>query len=191
MTVEQQRLVESRVGLVGGTAKRFSAKYPMLGYDEFFSEGSLGLVRAAKRYDGTRGVDFGAFAMRAIAGAMMDRVRDDAARRKTLSLDEEVRGGDTLGELVGANDPAPTFDRDSEWNELLSPLSRRERRILSMLAREGLSARDVGKIEGIGPCQVRRIVNDAGELLKKTTLAHVATSCVRGERPARHPTPDP
>ncbi|QGG94664.1 sigma-70 family RNA polymerase sigma factor [Actinomarinicola tropica] len=88
MTAQQRELVDSHLPLVEHLVLRVSANFPRhVDRSELIAAGSLGLVEAAMRYDGDRGVPFGRYAARRIRGAVLDAVRAaDWAPRSTRQL---------------------------------------------------------------------------------------------------------
>lgn len=88
MSAEQQQLVDSHLPLVEHLVVRASAGFPRhVDRSELIAAGTLGLVEAALRYDGERGVPFGRFAARRIRGAVLDAVRSaDWAPRSTRQM---------------------------------------------------------------------------------------------------------
>jgi RNA polymerase sigma factor (sigma-70 family) len=189
MTSAQTTLVDTHLSMVRQVARGFARKYPLIDLDDFVSNGSLRLMRLAEKYDSSHKTTFGQFAYKPLWGCMMEVVRKEASRTKTISLDgpssrgSTVRLSDTLpGEIAP---PYPTVDDDAAWDELIGCLPPRSRRIVAMYAREGLSTLEVSKIEGVGPDMIRRIIAEASETLKATTLSHVRCFPTTGRRRVR------
>jgi RNA polymerase sigma factor for flagellar operon FliA len=72
-------------------------------YDDLWSAGALGLIEAARRFDGTRGASFETFAEHRIRGAMLDELRrlDHLPRRLRSRTDEFATARKKLGEKLG------------------------------------------------------------------------------------------
>jgi RNA polymerase sigma-B factor len=73
----REALVESHLPLVQSLARRFASSGEPL--DDLIQVGSVGLVKAANRFDAGRGVAFAAFATRVIEGEIRHHLRDRCA----------------------------------------------------------------------------------------------------------------
>lgn len=75
-TPEMNALIEAHLPLVKHVVFQVAVHFPRhVEREELARAGALGLVEAARRYDGSRGVPFERFAARRIRGAMLDAVR--------------------------------------------------------------------------------------------------------------------
>lgn len=75
-TPEMNALIEAHLPLVKHVVFQVAVHFPRhVEREELARAGALGLVEAARRYDGARGVPFERFAARRIRGAMLDAVR--------------------------------------------------------------------------------------------------------------------
>jgi RNA polymerase sigma factor for flagellar operon FliA len=73
---DRNRLVVHYAPLVKYVGGRFAATLPShVDLDDLLSDGTIGLVTAVERFDPTRSVDFAAFAISRIRGAMIDGLR--------------------------------------------------------------------------------------------------------------------
>jgi RNA polymerase sigma factor (sigma-70 family) len=73
LTVEQQKLVDENLGLVGFELARFGRLRPPTRHresEDLFQEGCLGLIRAARSFQTQRGIPFAAWALPRIHSAM-------------------------------------------------------------------------------------------------------------------------
>jgi RNA polymerase sigma-B factor len=70
----RERLLESHLPLVHSIARRYAGRGEPL--DDLVQVGAMGLVKAGKRFDESRGVTFAAFAARAIDGEIRRHLRD-------------------------------------------------------------------------------------------------------------------
>jgi len=87
-TQELSRLIEEHLPLVKHIVFQVAVHFPRhVDRDELARAGALGLVEAARRYDGSRGVPFDRFAAQRIRGAILDAVRAaDWAPRSVRTL---------------------------------------------------------------------------------------------------------
>lgn len=154
------------VGLVlkcaGGGCRREKA--------ERISDGYLGLVSAARRYDPTLGHAFSTYAIPRIRGAILDGIR---ARRGWRRLN----GGQRVAEAVALGDwiagPEET-DRaailTSEANRLrfaLLTLPTHERQMISLLFYEDRPAVEVAEMTGVSQGRISQIKRSALERLRR------------------------
>jgi len=113
--------IERHLPLVRHIVFELAAHYPRhVDREELVRAGALGLVEAAQRYDGARGVPFDYFAARRIRGAVLDAVRAadwaprsvrNLARRldqAEQALANELGRGPTADELCEALGVSPT-----------------------------------------------------------------------------------
>lgn len=74
---ERNKLAEENIKLVVVIATRMKMGLPhRVALDDLISDGNLGLLSAASRFDPSRGVKFTTWASKRIRGAMMDGLRD-------------------------------------------------------------------------------------------------------------------
>lgn len=81
-----ENFVEQNLGLVHSLANRFRGRG--IEYEELYSAGCIGLVKAAKGFDETRGLCFSTYAVPVILGEMKRLFRDGGAVKVSRSLKE-------------------------------------------------------------------------------------------------------
>lgn len=81
-----ERLVTENTGLVHACAGRFKGKG--IDYDDLYQNGCLGLVKAAKSFDESRGVKFSTYAVPVILGEIKRLFRDGGSVSVSRSLKE-------------------------------------------------------------------------------------------------------
>ncbi len=103
-------LVEKNLPLVRQVVAQVAAHFPRhVDREELARAGTLGLVEAARRYDGERGVPFERFAAQRIRGAILDAVRQaDWAPRAVRTVARRVDL--TSQELASSLGRSPTRD---------------------------------------------------------------------------------
>ena len=129
-----------------------------LGEDDLISEGNIGMMHAAQRFDGTRGVRFVVFAAPYIRKAMEEAIKEQAAlyrlprneknrseqkRSHAISIDQPVPVGSSNNftlQNVLENDNAPHADEQlnqeilsAEIQKGLGILNDRERQVITCL----------------------------------------------------------
>ncbi|MCI8501248.1 MAG: sigma-70 family RNA polymerase sigma factor [Oscillospiraceae bacterium] len=83
---ERDRFVEQNLGLVHSCANRFRGKG--IEYDDLFSAGCMGLVKAFDAFDDQRGVRFSTYAVPVILGEIRRLFRDGGSVKVSRSLKE-------------------------------------------------------------------------------------------------------
>ncbi len=83
---ERDRFIESNLGLVHSCCRKFTGKG--IEYDDLYSSGCMGLVKAADSFDPERGVCFSTYAVPVILGEMRRLFRDGGAVKVSRSLKE-------------------------------------------------------------------------------------------------------
>ena len=83
---ERDRFVEANMGLVHACANRFKGKG--IEYDDLFSAGCMGLVKAFNAFDEQRGVQFSTYAVPVILGEIRRLFRDGGTVKVSRSLNE-------------------------------------------------------------------------------------------------------
>ena len=83
---DRSSFVEQNLGLVHHCAKRFLGRG--IEYDDLYSAGCVGLVKAVDGFDETRGVKFSTYAVPLILGEMRRLFRDGGSIKVSRSLKE-------------------------------------------------------------------------------------------------------
>jgi RNA polymerase sigma factor (sigma-70 family) len=196
MTDQQvQKFVTDHLDTVALTARKARKMYPFCDYDDLHSCGVFGAIRAAKSFVAAKGASFKTYAWRAIWGEMMEHVAREVAFRRNLGLSIDAMhdgADDTISERIAAPEGESKFEASDEWDHLVSPLDRRTRDIVLRIARDGETGREVSRQMGRSESLVSLALRNAGEVLRKTTLAeqHIPerVAGARGEH-SRRPKP--
>lgn len=98
--LRREELICDNLGLVHACANRFRNKG--IEYDDLFSAGCLGLVKAADGFDESRGFAFSTYAVPAILGEMKRLFRDGGAVKISRALKERAREAAKLREEMTA-----------------------------------------------------------------------------------------
>ncbi len=135
-------------------------------WDDLAQEGMLGLLRAARRFDPGRGLQFSTFAYHHIVGAVKDAIRRRGGEPVCLSLDEPLSGDDggTMADFLPA--PDADMDGDMEASRLLGLLPPRERTVVEAIVMGDLSAREVAPVLGVSRIRVWQIKSRALERMR-------------------------
>lgn len=98
--MRREELICDNLGLVHACANRFRNKG--IEYDDLFSAGCLGLVKAADGFDESRGFAFSTYAVPAILGEIKRLFRDGGAVKISRALKERAREAAKLREEMTA-----------------------------------------------------------------------------------------
>lgn len=151
-------------------AWKFKRRFPRAEFDDLFSVGCVGLMRAAKTHREDGGASIRTHGLRRAWGEMMDLIGIESEHGKVISMgqwEEDVA-------VVGEADPADTLlDCDDQWEALTKPLCKRSKAIVLRFARDGLTRRAISRETGLSESRVGQIIREAGSILRTTTLSHV------------------
>lgn len=149
--VERTAAIEEHLPLVRHIVFQVATHFPRhVDREELARAGTLGLVEAAQRYDGSRGVPFNRFAAQRIRGAILDAVRAaDWAPRSVRNLARSLES--TTSRLTADLGRAPTRDEvagamETTPEELARLQSRIHRSVVLTLDQGGTSADDDGTL---------------------------------------------
>lgn len=109
--VNRDALISDNLGLVHACANRFRGKG--IDYDDLFSAGCLGLVKAADGFRPELGFAFSTYAVPAVLGEIRRLFRDGGAIKISRSLKERARTASRLREEM-----TNTLDREPTLREL-------------------------------------------------------------------------
>lgn len=84
--VNREEFINKNLGLVHACARRFFGKG--IEYDDLYSAGCMGIIKAYDRFDRSRGVKFSTYAVPVILGEIKRLFRDDGAIKVSRSLKE-------------------------------------------------------------------------------------------------------
>ena len=85
----RDELILNNLGLVGSCASRFLGKG--IDYEDLYSAGCIGLIKAADRFDETLGFAFSTYAVPSILGEIRRIFRDGGTIKVSRSLKEKAR----------------------------------------------------------------------------------------------------
>ncbi len=171
----EQTLVQEAFDLPQREARRW--RHMQIEQEDLVGDGYLGLARAARRYDPSRGVPFTAFARHYVRGAIVDTIRM-LVRRDHLGggVYADVRAFSDLtapgtdAAAYDPPDPGPTPDEAIESRErlrALATLPERERIALIRTVVDGNTAAEVAEELGVSPKRVYMLVHDGSARVRK------------------------
>lgn len=128
--------------------------------DELTSDGQLGLLIAAGRFDPTRGVPFRAYAYPRVLGAMIDGLRRRAWGRRVAGVIGRREELDPDGRSV----PDPEFARIDAMDEtrtILTGLPVRRREVLEMYYLDEMSLRAIAQVLRVTESRLSQLLGSA------------------------------
>ncbi|ETT46245.1 hypothetical protein BSK66_31745 [Paenibacillus odorifer] len=147
-------LIQNNMGLVGSIAHKIN-KTTGVEYLELFQEGSIGLIKAARSFDETKGFKFATYASHCITNEML------AYLRKTRRISSRYQSLDAIPDwwnLVGQREP------DTSYLEIdfvvFEQMPAKQRQLVSLLFR-GFSQREAAEEMGYTPSYISRILTKA------------------------------
>lgn len=163
------------------------ARNSVLQLDDYVQFGVLGMLDAMERFDPSQGYKFKTFALLRIRGAIVDGIRRadwvPRSERRQLADDPERREV-TVGRLpmrvsqdTGKEDAdvadqqlPPVDDRlmaESIWQEYLTGLPQRDRLMLLLYYREGLTMKQVAAELGVSESRISQLITEVTAQLKQ------------------------
>ena len=113
---DRNSVVENNIGLVHACANRFKGRG--VEYDDLFQAGCVGLIKAADKFDETRGFSFSTYAVPVILGEIKRIFRDGGAVKIGRTLKEKARLAQTVQEELSV-----TLGREPTVGELAEKMN--------------------------------------------------------------------
>ena len=111
--MNRDKFIEENLGLVHSCAKRFKGKG--IEYDDLYSAGCIGLIKAADNFDFDRGYCFSTYAVPVILGEIRRLFRDGGAVKVSRSVRElSLKINRTIREFEEKNGYEPSVMQISE-----------------------------------------------------------------------------
>ncbi|MBO5157177.1 MAG: sigma-70 family RNA polymerase sigma factor [Prevotella sp.] len=152
---EKERLVEENMGFVVAMAKEYANKG--VAFDDLVSEGYIGLIKAAGKYDGTKGAKFTSYAANYVRQSMMqalginDCPLNDNASTRLESMASREEETDTMAELAAVS---------GNLADALNVLNERERTVIAHcygVGKQLMTFAEIGEEMGLSRERVRQI----------------------------------
>lgn len=151
LTDEQRALAERNIDLVGSFLKspRFREYVQEMGWDDAYQEASIGLMRAAKRFDKSLGFQFSTLVRFGIATQLRlaERRRNKRLKlsgRRECGKRPTVRVSQKFDLVSEASGPHEAAESSIDAGLIMSVLkNKRDRQVVRLVAR-GLTHREIG-----------------------------------------------
>lgn len=173
-TARDEMIVDA-LPLVATIAKHMAQRLPpSVTIDELTSAGTIGLIKAAGRFDSERGLQFGTYARHRIRGEMLDYLRslDPLSRgerrtRRQCAACPKVSGGPTLVSIdlvltevskIRSDDERPVDSiSQTRITRARHCLSERENRIIDLSFYAGWKNREIARQMGVTEGRISQI----------------------------------
>lgn len=178
MTKEQDKLVTANMGYVVTLARQY--KSDILSTDDLVSEGAIGLMKAAEKYDSSKGKPFVTFAApyirRAIEKAISRLTTDIDTRSTDESLPVGSRNNYTLLNVledknaVRADAAVEEITLTDDLLKCMNVLNEREQRVVNLYYGNGYERQTMAEIAetmGLKRERVRQVRDQALRKLRK------------------------
>ena len=179
----RDELVTKNMGYVITLARQYSNE--LLSTNDLINEGSIGLIKAAEKFDPSRGKPFVTFAAPYIRHSIEEAIRKVTGETPVLSTDENLPVGSnnnyTLLNVLEDKD-APKADLVMEQASLsddlvraIDVLNEREKAVVQGffgIEGERKTMAEIGEELGLKRERVRQIRNQAVRKLRKASLEH-------------------
>jgi len=159
--------------LYGGWIKRIAlvlqSRMPWADLDELLQWGAIGMLEAMNRFDRTLGVEFQAFAMRRVRGAMLNGLRREGVLRRGESL-FDADAVDSAAFLGGTSPEDPLArlvrsDSNATLAAALRSLPELDYRVLALHFYDEMNNREIAALLDISEGYVSRVRKRALETL--------------------------
>ena len=145
---------EEHLGLVHLCANRFRGRG--MEYEDLYSAGCIGLLKAVKAFDCTRGVQFSTYAVPVILGEIKRLFRDGGAVKVSRSLKEHAMQIQQLQEQFQQKHGRAATLTELALRQVLQILPQADRKLLQYRYFQNLTQTETAKRLGISQVQVSR-----------------------------------
>ena len=179
MTKEQDKLVTANMGYVVTLARQY--KSDILSTDDLVSEGAIGLMNAAEKYDASKGKPFVTFAAPYIRRAIEKAISRLATDIDTRSTDESLPIGSRNNyTLLNVLEDKNTLQADATVEEAtltddllkcMNVLNEREQRVINLYYGNGYERQTMAEIAETMELKCERVRQVRDQALRKLKKA--------------------
>ena len=179
MTKEQDKLVTANMGYVVTLARQY--KSDILSTDDLVSEGAIGLMKAAEKYDASKGKPFVTFAAPYIRRAIEKAISRLATDIDTRSTDESLPIGSRNNyTLLNVLEDKNTLQADATVEEAtltddllkcMNVLNEREQRVINLYYGNGYERQTMAEIAETMELKRERVRQVRDQALRKLKKA--------------------
>lgn len=172
LSKKQERLILENDGLVRHFVHKLGYNLGCADYEDFLEEGRIGLIKAAKSFDESKGTKFATYASMCIQNELRMYHRKNKKHKELISLDEPVDENITIMDMI--EDPKSDFlevicEREKFaqvlYHILNYPQSLHKCCILYMLA--GKKEHEIGDILKVSQSYVSRVLKRCKAKIRK------------------------
>ncbi len=176
----EEKLIRHNLRLVAHIAKKFSSTYK--DQDELISVGSIGLMKAVKSFEPSKGHSFSTYAARCIQNEILMLLRSQKKFQAEISIDEKIgtdKDGNDISLIDVLQDPSSNIQDKAETKVLYEKLIREMPKVLNEREREIIELRyglygmapmtqhEIAKMLGISRSYISRIEKKAIDELRE------------------------
>lgn len=189
----REAAIVQNLEIVNNLARRLRRRVPpCVTFDDLTSAGTIGLIKAVDRFDGSRGLKFRSYAQHRVMGAMLDFLREEDPLSRTERRRIRESGSTSSSPATISLDqlPAPVVNRlvaiedraayallvRAKIRNVRQCLSARENRVITLLFEAGWQNRQVAADLKVNESRVSQIKRRA---LIKLRTAMGANNTVR------------
>jgi RNA polymerase sigma factor (sigma-70 family) len=147
MITKPEDMAREVVSMVTPIASHLHKRYGWVDKDDLGSYAYLGLVKAAKAYQASRGIPFEKFAFRKGMYGAIDEMRKDGILRRRQAAPRPTVGSliDDIADPSGENGLDGVEQRDM-CKTLLGGLSQKDRQVLMMYYAQHMTFKEIGEV---------------------------------------------
>jgi RNA polymerase sporulation-specific sigma factor len=171
LTTKQRELAANNIKFAYHQAHYWVQRLPQYDWDEIFSLCQLGLVKAARSFDESRGLKFTTLCTESIKNEVLRMLRTQRTKKRKgtplylyemLPGSEEIMYVDTL-----SVEDTYTLENKSYLKELFGVLTDTERDVLKMYYYDEIKQEDIANVYGFSQTHISRIIQRSIDKMRK------------------------
>lgn len=167
--IERNQLVENYLPLANKLANQKKKVLPRrIDLDDLKSAAYYGLMDAARKFDATKNIAFGAYAKFRIMGEIQDFIRRSYRdfERCKISLDQPDENGNVLADSIAQK----TVKSTDFFEDTVKQLSDLDKNVVTLYYVDDLSLKEIGLKIGVSESRVSQLLKRSKETVR-TVLA--------------------
>lgn len=175
---ERDKLIEDNINLVYYVVNQYYKPNNLSGMDkeDFYSEGFIGLIKAADSYNPDTDCKFSTYAYKGICFAISKIYRTEnyvcrKANHGAMSIEYDITGGNnyTLEDIIGVDEDM-TYIESKEILEFIDSLNIKSIKFILNKLSEGYNQYEIAKMLGVSRSCVNQAVRRLRKKLRKSKV---------------------